>query len=66
MFATNTFIDMVQESKKYFVNNFVTDSKLKLELNSFVDEQTKFTKQAIKTGETVIDSYVKQMNTMSK
>lgn len=66
MFATNTFIDMVQESKKYFVNNFVTDSKLKMELNLFVDEQTKFTKQAIKAGETAIDSYVKQMNTMFK
>lgn len=66
MFATNTFIDMVQESKKYFVNNFVTDSKLKMELNLFVDEQTKFTKQAIKAGETVIESYNKQMNTLFK
>ncbi len=66
MFATNAFIDMIQESKKYFVNNFVTDSKLKMELNLFIDEQTKFTKQAIKAGETAIESSNKQLNTFFK
>ena len=66
MFATNNFIDMVQESKKYFVNTFVTDSKLKMELNLFVDEQTKFTKQAIKAGETVFESINTQMKTILK
>ena len=45
----NFFIDTVQNGKKVFVNTFVTDEKLKTELNAFVDKQTDFVKQMIKT-----------------
>ena len=49
MFATDTFIDTVQGSKKYFVSTFVTDEKLRKPLNAFVDAQTAFTKQIVKS-----------------
>lgn len=55
MFSTDYFIETFQAGKKYFVNSFVTDDKLKAELNSFVDRQTEFTKQMIKTSQTVFE-----------
>ncbi len=55
MFLFDQFVDAVQEGKKYFVNTFVSDSKLKLELNTFIDKQTAFTKQIAKTSQTVIE-----------
>lgn len=53
MFAYNTFIDAVQNSKKFFVNTFVTDEKVRKPLNAFVDAQTAFTKQIVKSNEEV-------------
>lgn len=55
MFLFDQFVDAVQEGKKYFVNSFVSDSKLKMELNTFIDKQTAFTKQAFATTQTVIE-----------
>ena len=49
MFATDTFIDTVQGSKKYFVSAFITDEKIRKPLNAFVDAQTVFTKQIFKS-----------------
>jgi hypothetical protein len=49
MFATDTFIDTVQGSKKYFVSAFITDEKIRKSLNAFVDAQTTFTKQIVKS-----------------
>lgn len=49
MFATDTFIDTVQNSKKYFVTTFITDEKVRKPLNAFVDAQTAFTKQIFKS-----------------
>jgi hypothetical protein len=49
MFATDTFIDTVQGSKKYFVSAFITDEKIRKPLNAFVDAQTTFTKQIVKS-----------------
>jgi hypothetical protein len=49
MFATDTFIDTVQGSKKYFVSAFITDEKIRKPLNAFVDAQTAFTKQIFKS-----------------
>ncbi len=51
MFALNYYIDSFQNGKKFFVNSFVTDQKSRDALNAFVDAQTDFTKQIIKTGE---------------
>lgn len=55
MFLFDQFVDAVQEGKKYFVNSFVSDSKLKSELNTFIDKQTAFTKQCFTTTQTVIE-----------
>jgi len=53
MFAFNTFIDTVQNSKKFFVNTFITDEKVRKPLTAFVDAQTAFTKQIVKSNEEV-------------
>ena len=59
MFAFNTFIDTIQNSKKFFVNSFITDEKVRKPLNAFVDAQTAFTKQIVKSNEEVT-AYVKE------
>ena len=51
MFAYNTFIDTVQSGKKTFVNMFITDEKVRAPLNAFVDAQTVFVKQIVKSYE---------------
>lgn len=45
----NSFIDTVQNGKKLFVNTYVTNENLKTELNLFVDKQTDFVKQIVRT-----------------
>lgn len=62
MFATDAFIDTVQGSKKYFVTAFVTDEKIRKSLNAFVDSQTAFTKQIVKTF-TDISSHISEETT---
>jgi hypothetical protein len=57
MFATDTFIDTVQNSKKYFVSTFITDEKVRKPLNAFVDAQTAFTKQIFKSY-TEVSKYI--------
>ncbi len=55
MFAVDTFIDTVQGAKKYFVNTFVTDKEIQKPLNAFVDTQTEFVKQIVKTNQALAD-----------
>ena len=55
MFAYNSFIDSFQSGKKMFVSMFVTDQKIKSSLNDFVDTQTAFAKQSIKTFEDITE-----------
>jgi len=59
MFATDTFIDTVQGSKKYFVSSFITDEKVRKSLNAFVDAQTIFTKQIV-TSFTEISKHISE------
>lgn len=63
MFAVDTFIDTVQGAKKQFVNTFVTDKEMQKPLNDFVDTQTIFVKQLVKTHKEVtgqiLDSFTK-------
>jgi hypothetical protein len=59
MFAYNTFIDTIQNSKKFFVNTFITDEKVRKPMLAFVDAQTTFTKQIVKSNEEVT-AYVKE------
>jgi hypothetical protein len=51
MFALDTIIDTVQSAKKQFVATFVTDKEVQKPLNAFVDAQTDFVKQIVKTNE---------------
>ena len=51
MFALNTFIDTIQNAKKQFVTTFVTDKELQKPLFAFVESQTDFVKQIVKTSE---------------
>jgi hypothetical protein len=55
MFAVDTFIDTVQGAKKYFVNTFVTDKEMQKPLNAFVDTQTEFVKQMVKTNQALAE-----------
>lgn len=54
MFTADMFIDTVQNSKKYFVNTFVTDKEMNKTLNSLVDKQTEFTKEVVKANEKLV------------
>jgi hypothetical protein len=55
MFAVDSFIDTVQGAKKYFVNTFVTDKEIQKPLNAFVDTQTEFVKQMVKTNQALAE-----------
>ena len=63
MFAVDSFIDTVQGAKKYFVNTFVTDKEMQKPLNAFVDTQTEFVKQIVKTNQALAEQ---AMNTFEK
>ena len=63
MFAVDSFIDTVQGAKKYFVNTFVTDKEIQKPLNAFVDTQTEFVKQMVKTNQALAEQ---AMNTFEK
>ena len=51
MFALDTFIDTIQNAKKQIVTTFVTDKELQKPLFAFVESQTDFVKQIVKTSE---------------
>jgi len=63
MFAVDSFIDTVQGAKKYFVNTFVTDKEIQKPLNAFVDTQTEFVKQIVKTNQALAEQ---ALNTLEK
>lgn len=46
----NLGISMVQGAKKEWVKQFVKDEKIAEAMNGFVDAQTNFAKQVVKTG----------------
>jgi len=54
MFATDRFIDSVQDSKKYFVSTFVTEDQLTKPLFDFIEAQRQFTKVMVKTGNDIM------------
>jgi hypothetical protein len=51
MFALDTVIDTIQSAKKQFVTTFVTDKEIQKPLFAFVEAQTDFVKQIVKTNE---------------
>lgn len=50
MFTFDTTIDTIQTTKKAIVSTFVTNQKIADSLNSFVDAQTRYTKDAVKVS----------------
>jgi hypothetical protein len=51
MFNTENIIDTIQLGKKQFVNTFVFHEGIKNSLHEFVDNQTAYTKAAVKSAE---------------
>jgi hypothetical protein len=50
MFTIDATIDAVQTGKKQFVKTFVQNEKVAEAMNSFIDAQASYTKQATKVG----------------
>lgn len=48
MFTTDAIIDAVQTAKKTWVKTFVTNDHIAGAMNEFVDNQTEYTKKAVK------------------
>lgn len=53
----NSIIDAVQGSKTQFINTFVQDAKYSKPLQAFVDAQTTFTKQVVKSVNDVATTF---------
>ena len=66
MFAVDSFIDTVQGVKKYFVNTFVTDKEMQKPLNAFVDTQTEFVKQMVKTNQALAEQALNSFEKFAK
>lgn len=70
MFTYDATIDAVQTGKKQFVKTFVTDEKIADALNQFIDNQTEYTKKAVKAtidaGTTVVQETVKHAQEAAK
>ena len=70
MFTFDTTIDAVQTGKKQFVKTFVQDEKIADALNQFIDNQTEYTKKAVKAtvdaGTTVAQESIKHVQEVSK
>ena len=70
MFSYDATIDAVQTGKKQFVKTFVTDEKIADALNQFIDNQTEYTKKAVKAtldaGTTVVQETIKHAQEAAK
>jgi hypothetical protein len=58
----NTIIDAIQDSKKTFVNTFITDDKFKAELVKLVDLQTEFAKGQANASLSIAEAFVNKFN----
>lgn len=70
MFTFDAMIDAVQTAKKTAVNTMVTNDVVKDAMIKFVDAQTDWTKQAIKTSSdtytTIVGESVKSLQNAAK
>lgn len=62
MFDVDNFIDTVQGAKKTVVKTFVPNETLAKSLNSFVDAQTEYTKDAYKATASVVAAMVNEVS----
>lgn len=53
----NSIIDTVQGAKTQFINQYVQDAKYSKPLQAFVDAQTTFSKQVVKTANDVATTF---------
>lgn len=61
MFTFDPVIDAVQNGKKQFVKTFITNTKIADSLNSFIDTQTNYTKEASRAGLTMVTDVMNEM-----
>lgn len=70
MFTVDQTIDQIQEGKKKFVKTWITNPQAAEALNSYVDVQTQFVKQAVKSanavGTVIADELVRATKEMGK
>jgi DNA transposition AAA+ family ATPase len=70
MFSADSYIDTVQNGKIQFINTFVKQDAIKEALVDFVDAQTKYTKEVVKTATevttTLAQESVKAVGDLSK
>jgi hypothetical protein len=60
MFTSDSVIDAVQTSKKQFVKTFVTNEVIATAMNTFVDAQAAYTKQAAKVGQDFATTFISE------
>jgi len=61
MFAADQMIDTIQNGKKYVVNTFVTDKSIQNSLHAYVDTQTEFVKQIVKTSNDILSYFTESV-----
>jgi hypothetical protein len=61
MFTLDATIDAVQTGKKQFVKTFVQNEKVAEAMNTFIDAQASYTKQAAKVGSDTIATLSSEM-----
>ena len=70
MFTADAFIDAVQTGKKTWVNMFVTNDAMKDAMINFIENQSEYTKKAVKATtdatSTVVTETVKAMQQATK
>lgn len=59
-------ISLFQNAKKEWVKNFVKDEKIATTLNEFVDTQTDFAKQVVKTSSDIGTAISKELGKFPK
>jgi hypothetical protein len=70
MFTVDTVVDAVQTGKKAWVKTFITNDHIADALNSFIDNQSEYTKKALKAtvdaGTVVAQETVKAIQDTAK
>jgi hypothetical protein len=54
-------VDVIQNGKKQFINKYIQNDTLKNSWNGYVDAQTNFLHEAIKTSTTIMTTVGKEM-----
>ena len=63
---TNMFIDMVQNTKKTFVDTWIKDEAMSVPMHTFIKVQAEFTKEAMKQTNLVANAVGEAMVKVKK